>query len=210
MALQIFTDLTQGSDEWRRARAGIPTASEFATVLAKGKGGGESKTRRTYLMKLAGEILTGEPSESYSNAHMERGHAMEPEARAAYEWEHDAEAKLVGFIRNGDKGCSPDSLIGDDGMLEIKTKLPHLHLECLLRDDFPPEHIAQCQGALWVAEREWIDLAIYWPGLPLVVRRAYRDNGYIANLAGAVAAFNEELAEIVEKVRRIGGVQEAA
>lgn len=210
MALQIFTDLAQGSDEWRRARAGIPTASEFATVLAKGKGGAESKTRRTYLMKLAGEILTGEPSESYSNAHMERGHAMEPEARAAYEWEHDAEAQLVGFIRNGDKGCSPDSLIGDVGMLEIKTKLPHLHLECLLREDFPPEHVAQCQGALWVAEREWIDLAIYWPGLPLVVRRAYRDNGYIANLAGAVAAFNEELAEIVEKVRRIGAMQEAA
>lgn len=208
--MEIYRDLDQGSDEWHRARAGIPTASKFSTILAKGKGGGESKTRRTYMLQLAGEILTGEPSDSYSNGHMERGHAMEPAARDAYAFMANVEPELVGFIRNGAKGCSPDSLIGDVGMLEIKTKLPHLHLECLLRDDFPPDHVAQCQGQLWVAEREWIDLAIYWPGLPLVIRRATRDNGYIANLAGAVDAFNDELAEIVEKVRRVGGMAEAA
>jgi len=194
--MEIF-DCEQNSPEWYAARAGIPTASEFATVLAKGEG----KTRRTYLLKLAGEILTGELMESYSNSHMERGKIMEDEARDCYAFMTDADIHRVGFIKSGPKGCSPDSLIGDKGMLEIKTALPHLLIDILLKDEFPPQHKAQCQGALWVAEREWIDIAIYWPRLPLFVKRAYRDDGYIANLAGAVAAFNTELAETVERVR---------
>jgi hypothetical protein len=75
-----------------------------------------------------------------------------------------------------------------------------------LRGDFPPEHKAQCQGALWVAEREWIDLAVFWPKMPLFVQRAYRDEAYIASLRTAVAAFGEELAETVERVRKYGAV----
>jgi hypothetical protein len=207
--IQIF-DCAQGSEEWFRARAGIPTASEFATIMASGRGGGESKTRRTYMLKLAGEILTGEPMESYTNEHMERGKQMEAEARDFYAFMHDADLTSVGFIKNGPKGCSPDSLIGSDGMLEIKTKLPHLLIDVLLKDEFPAEHKAQCQGALWVAEREWIDIAVYWPKLPLFVRRAYRDEGYIANLAGAVNAFNAELLAVVERVRRYGAPLEKA
>lgn len=201
----------QGTDEWRRARAGIPTASEFGTLLASGRGGGESKTRRTYMLKLAGEIVTGEPAENFTNVHTDRGHAMEGEARDLYAFVEEIEPRQVGFIRSGRKGCSPDSLVGEVGMLEIKTKLPHLHIECLLRDDFPPEHKAQCQGALWVAEREWIDLAVYWPGLPLFVKRAFRDETYIASLSAAVDAFNAELDEIVAQVRAYGqAVKEAA
>jgi hypothetical protein len=189
----------QGSEEWFRARMGMPTASEFATVMASGRGGGESKTRRTYMLKLAGEILTGEPMENYSNAHMERGKDMEGEARDLYSFMTDAEPERVGFIVNGPKGCSPDSLLGSSGMLEVKTKLPHLLLDVLIKDQFPPEHKAQCQGALWVAEREWIDIAVYWPKLPLFVKRAYRDEPYIASLAAAVDDFNTELHEIVAR-----------
>lgn len=207
--LQILT-CEQGTEEWHRARAGIPTASEFATVMASGRGGGESKTRRTYLLKLAGEIITGQPSESYSNAHMERGHAMEPDARELYALKHDADPQLVGFVRNGMKGCSPDSLIGSAGLLEIKTKLPHLHIDCLLRGEFPAEHKAQCQGALWVCEREWIDIAVYWPKLPLFEKRAYRDEAYIRALAQAVDDFNAELADVVERVRTYGAAPLAA
>jgi hypothetical protein len=208
--MQIFRDLEQGTPEWHIARAGIPTASEFSTVMASGRGGGESKTRRTYMLKLAGEILTGEPSEGYGNGHMDRGHLLEPEARALYAFMADAEPEQVGFIRNGPKGCSPDALIGDAGMLEIKTKLPHLLLDCLIRDEFPADHKAQCQGALWVAEREWIDIAVYWPKLPLFIKRAYRDEEYITRLAESVEQFNAELAEIVAAIRRIGGLEEAA
>jgi hypothetical protein len=147
--------------------------SEASTVLAKGRGGDESKTRRTYLLKLAGEILTGAPMENYTNGHMERGKAMEAEARDLYAYYHELTADQIGFIKNGRAGCSPDSLIGENGLLEIKTTFPHLLLDILLRQEFPPQHKAQCQGALWIAEREWIDLAIYWPGLPLFVKRAY-------------------------------------
>lgn len=189
----------QGTDEWRRMRAGIPTASEFATVLAKGRSGGESKTRRTYLLKLAGERLTGEPAESYSNGHMERGKAMEAEARDAYAFMRDADYEQVGFIRNGNAGCSPDGLIDDDGMVEIKTKLPHLQLEVLLANQLPAEHVAQCQGALWIAEREWLDFVSYWPKLPLFTIRVLRDEAYIARLAEAVAGFNAELDAIVQR-----------
>ena len=200
----------QGSPEWFKLRAGLPTASEFSTVMASGKDGGASKTRRTYLLKLAGEILTGEPTESFTNPHMERGKAMEQEAREFYAFHQDAEPELVGFITNGPRGCSPDSLVGANGALEIKTKLPHLLIEALLKDAFPPEHKAQCQGVLWVAEREWIDLAVYWPKLPLLVKRAYRDEDYIRTMAAAVDAFNAELAETVERIRAYGRPVQAA
>lgn len=200
----------QGSEEWFRARMGMPTASEFATVMASGKGGGESKTRRTYMLKLAGEILTGEPMENYTNGHMERGKIMEDEARDFYSFMTDAEPQRVGFIVNGRKGCSPDSLIGDKGMLEIKTALPHILIDRLLRDEFPPEHKAQCQGQLWVAEREWIDIAVYWPKLPLFVKRAFRDEDYIAKLNVAVSEFNDELAETVDRIQRHKGQRAAA
>lgn len=194
----------QGSEEWFRSRAGMPTASEFATILASGKGGGESKMRRTYLLKLAGEILTGELMDSYSNLHMERGKAMEEEARRFYSFLADAEPQRVGFIVNGPKGCSPDSLIGEEGVLEIKTALPHILLDKLMRDQFPPEHQAQTQGELWVSEREWVDLAIYWPRLPLFVKRSYRDETYIAKLTDAVDRFNDELRATVEWIRSYG------
>ena len=173
----------------------------FATILAKGKDGGASATRKTYLYKLAGEVLTGEPAENYTNGHMERGHEMEGAARDLYAFMHDADPELVGFITNHGAGCSPDSLVDERGMLEIKTKLPHLHIEALLRDGIPPEHKAQCQGQLWLAEREWIDLAIYWPKLPLIVRRVTRDEAYIRDLAAGVAAFSDELAQLVERVK---------
>ena len=195
-------DCIQGTPEWFAARAGIPTASRFCDVMASGRGGAESKTRRTYMLKLAGEIITGEPMDSFSNVHTERGHEMEPEARNFYAFKHDCEPQLVGFIRSGNAGASPDSLIGADGLLEIKTKLPHLLLDVLLRGDFPADHRAQCQGQLWIAEREWIDLICYWPKMPPHIVRAYRDEPYIKQISAAVDQFNDELAEIVARFQQ--------
>ena len=201
----------QGSTEWYAARLGLPTASEFKTIIGVKKDAKDKVTRRLYMHKLAGEIMTGEPAESYSNAHMERGKEMEGEARKCYDFlMPGAELRRVGFIVNGPKGCSPDSLIDERGMLEIKTALPHILIDKLLRDEFPPEHKAQCQGAMWVAERDWIDIAVYWPKLPLFVKRAYREPAYIQQLAEAVDQFNAELHETVEKIRAYGGQREAA
>ena len=203
-------DCEQGSPEWFSARAGIPTASEFHTVMAKGKGGGESLTRKTYLLKLAGEIITGEPMESFTNAHMERGKAMEDEARDLYSFMTDSDPLRVGFVTNGRAGASPDSLIGDRGGLEIKTKLPHLLIDLLLKGEMPPEHKAQVQGCMWIAEREWWDFAAYWPKLPLFTKRIIRDDTYIRTIADAVDQFNEELDATVARLRAMETTERTA
>src|SRR5690348_1820958 len=127
MTVQVLV-CEQGSADWFAARLGIPTASEFSTVMAKGEG----KTRSAYMRKLAGEILTGEPMTAYSNPFMERGKLMEDEARTAYELIHNVDCERVGFITNGFKGCSPDSLIGNNGGLEIKTAEAHIQIDRLL------------------------------------------------------------------------------
>ena len=194
-------DCEQGSPEWFQARLGIPTASKFSTVMASGRGGGESKTRLDYMYDLAGEIITGNPTESYSNQFMERGKEQEDEARRLYSFERDEDLTRVGFVRNGGKGCSPDSLIGEKGALEVKSTMARLLIKIMMRGDYPPEHKAQCQGTLWVTEREWIDIAIYCPKMPLFVERIHRDEGYIRTIAGAVADFNIELRQMVEKIR---------
>lgn len=193
----------QGTDEWRRARMGVPTASEFSTVLAVGKNGGPSRERRTYMFKLAGERLTGELAESFTNKHTERGHAMEPDAREAYAFVRGVEPQQIGFVRRHDvnAGASPDSFVGDDGVLEIKTKLPHLQLETLVENKLPSEHVAQVQGLLWITGRRWCDFVSYWPNLPLFVTRVPRDEAYIARLAVAVAEFNAELSALVERFK---------
>lgn len=189
--------MPQGSPEWYAARLGLATASEFGAILAKGQG----KMRRSYMLQLAGERVTGELADRYTNRHMERGRALEAEARDAYAFVYDAEPVQVGFVRNGDVGCSPDAFLGADGLLEIKTKLPGLMVDAITRDGIPPEHQAQVQGALWITGRDWLDLCCYWPGMPLCVRRVERDEPYIATLAEEVDRFNVELTALVERVQ---------
>jgi hypothetical protein len=203
MALEII-DCEQGSEEWFRARMGIPTASQFKTVMAEGRSGNESKTRRKYLFQLVGEIITDTPMENYNNDDMLRGKEHEPLARADYAYIHDdLEVQRVGFIRNGNKGCSPDGLIGNDGMVELKSSYPHIILEAEFEDRVPSEHLRQCYGNLWIAEREWIDLMIFWPKMPeQFCKRIYRNEAEIKRIAGAVADFNGERLELLERARR--------
>lgn len=200
----VIHDVEQGTAQWFDVRKGLATASEFECLVKRGKDGKPSATRKTYMLQLAGERLTGEPPEGFFSIYTERGKALEPEARSLYAMLTDTQPQQVGFITNHGVGCSPDSFVGADGMLEIKTKAPKLLIEAILADEFCPDHVAQCQGALWVAEREWIDLAVYWPNLPPFLKRATRDEAYIANLASEVARFNDELAAIVEKIRAYG------
>jgi hypothetical protein len=196
MTVQVH-NMLQNSAEWFAARRGIPTASNFSKIMAKGKG----LTRATYMRFLAGEIITGEPGESYTSPEMERGHTMEPDARALYAFVSDNTPEIVGFITNGQKGGSPDALIGSDGLLEIKTNKPPVLIEYLDADEFPSEYKAQCQGNLWVAEREWIDIICYWPKMPSLIKRAYRDEHFIKQMADEVELFNEDLANMVSHIR---------
>lgn len=192
--LEIF-DFDQGTPEWFEARRGIPTASNFAAVLAKGQG----KTRRSYLLKLAGEAITGELAEAYTNPHMERGRAMEDEARSLYAFAQDTDPQPVGFMRRGRAGASPDSLIGGDGLVEIKTKLPHLQLDVLDRGKLPTEHVAQVQGQLWISGRQWCDFVSYWPRLPPFIVRVHRDDSYIESLRQSVDEFVAELDTYIQR-----------
>lgn len=198
--MQIL-ECAQGSAEWFEARRGLPTASEFSTVMAQGEG----KTRRKYMLQLAGEILTDEPMSTFTNAQMERGKVMEEEAGRLYAFMGDEPIRRVGFIRNGGKGASPDRLVGERGGAEVKTAEAHIQIDRLLRDKLPSEHRAQVQGNIWIAEREWWDFVSYWPKLPLFVLRVYRDDAYIKLLEAGVREFNEELVELVDKIKRLGG-----
>jgi hypothetical protein len=197
--LEIF-DVKQNTPEWFACRLGIPTASQFKTVLASGRGGGDSKTRRKYMLQLIGERRTGKPTESFSNGAMERGHEMEDEARAAYSMRYDVDLLPCGFMRRGRKGASLDRLIGTDGAAEIKTHVPHIHFEIMLAGKLPPENKAQVQGQLLVSGRAWIDLVSYWPGLPMFKFREERDSAYLAELSVAIDDFNGELDALEERI----------
>jgi hypothetical protein len=203
-----IVDCAQNSPEWDDARRGLLTASEFKTIIGAKKDAKDKLTRAKYLRKLAGERITGEPSKGFTNAAMERGHEMEDRARARYTLETGFKLARIGFVTDdkGTVGASPDSFVdGCPGGAEFKTAEPHIlieHIERAIRDPlyFPAEHVAQCQGNLWVCEREWIDIAIFWPGLPLFVKRAFRDEAYIAELRAAVDDANAEIEAIIERV----------
>ena len=200
----------QGTDAWFAARLGLPTSSMFGVILSSNKEAKDKKTRTEYMRKLAGEIITGQPMESYSNVHMERGKEQEDEARRLYSFMRDAEPIRIGFIRNGNAGCSPDSLIGERSGLEIKTALPHIQIDRLLRGTLPSEHKAQVMGNIWLSERDSWDFMSYCPRLPPLIINVPRDDEFITNLAASVAQFNEELAALVEQVRSYGSLKEAA
>jgi hypothetical protein len=205
MTIEVF-DCEQGSPEWFRCRMGIPTASEFKTIVAVRKDAREKTTRMTYMRKLAAEIIRAEPMEAgYTNAHMERGNEQEDEARDMYAFITGSDPHRVGFVRNGNKGCSPDSLIGKKGGLEIKSALSHIQLERLQNNVLPAEFRHQIQGGLWVTEREWWDFVSYCPKMRLFHLRVQRDETEIKIIAEAVDRFASELAEMVEAERSADG-----
>ena len=195
----VIHDLPQGSPEWFDLRAGMITASGMKNVLAKGKG----KTRKTYMYKLIGEVFTGEYTEGFSNAHTDRGHELEPEARALYESELDCVVSECGFMVETDinVGYSPDG-VTDDGLLEIKTRLPHLMAETLDTQKVPSEHKAQIQCGLWVTGKEWLDFVAYWPGMPVFIQRVTRDDEYIKTMGSECEQFYSEMNEIMDRISK--------
>lgn len=193
--LQIFNCI-QGSDEWHEARRGVVTASSLHKVLAKGEG----KTRRSYMYTLAGERVAGRVEQGYSNEYMERGKEDENEAIGEYEALTGEIVTPCGFMRRGDIGCSPDGLVGANGLIEGKTKNYDLHIACLDKGDVPSTHVAQVQGALWVSQREWLDFISYSKGLPLFVKRVYPDLPYHARLKVEIDDFLAELNHTIGRI----------
>lgn len=201
--MQIYETIEQGSPEWFQVRAGIVTASVMSQLIAKGQG----KTRATLMHRLIAERMTGEVEESYTNAHMERGKEQEPIARDLYLQTVDVTGREVGFIKNfediGGVGYSPDYLLVDGGIVEIKTRLGRLQVELLLDGGVPSDHKAQIQCGLWVSESEYLDFVSYSPFMPLFVKRVFRDEPYIANMKAEVIRFYDEMNEKIERIKRL-------
>ncbi len=191
---KLYKQVTQNTTEWREQRAGIPTSSQFHRIVTpKGK---SSKSADMYLFELLAERLTGELTWSASTNYMERGHDLEADAIKLYRFTREAETEPVGFVTNneGTIGASPDQLVGENGLLEIKVPKPATHIGYLLQSGTAyEEHRTQTQGQLWITEREWNDLLSYNPALPPALYRVERDEEHIADIARELAAFSQRL-----------------
>lgn len=209
MELQVF-NCDQGTPEWIESRLGVVTASEMHNVMAQPrKGETTSKTRATYMRRLASEIISGEPCSIFEgNAYTRHGHETEPKARELYTIGSALPVSQVGFLRRGRIGCSPDALVGEpdprvvaDGGAEIKCKRGDIHIEVLLTGVVPIEHQKQIQTSMYVTGREWWDFVCYTKGLPLFVQRVHRDEAMIGRIIEDSDAFIEELDELVTKIK---------
>ena len=201
----IILDVKQGTDEWKRARLGIPTASQFHRIITP-KTLKASSQAHGYMCELLAEWMLGEPlDDGAETPWMVRGTALEDEAVRWYELQRDATTTEVGLCLLDDRsaGCSPDRLVGDDGGLEIKCPSAKIHVSYLLGDP-AEDHRAQVQGALWITGRQWWDVLSYNPVMPQVLITAERDEEFIGALAEAVAAFDVRLAEAKQELIRRG------
>lgn len=197
--MDIIRDIDQVTDEWLEIRRGMITASNFSKVLS----GGAGKTRKSYLYKVAAEIITGEIAESFTNSAMEWGTATEPQARAAFEFESMLEVEEVTFIKASEYvGCSPDGLVGDNGMIEIKCPKTETQIETFISGKVPSIHKAQIQGQLWTAERDHCYFVSFDPRIngkaSYFCERVERDEEYIDNLSKEVELFTQELIKLVD------------
>jgi len=202
--MNIITDISQGSEEWKSLRLGKITASCFDKVMAKGRGNAPSKTRQSYMMQLAAEILTQQPQDSFTNQYMEWGNECEPQARSMYEFNNNVDVEEVAFITLDEfVGVSPDGLVGSDGLLEIKCPKTTTQLERFLFGEFPSTYKAQVQGQLWVSEREWCDFVSFDPRIngsaSYFEIRVDRDEDYIKTLSIEINKFKDELHELISK-----------
>lgn len=206
-----MTTPEQLSPEWFAARLGKVTASRVSDVIAKTKSG-YSASRANYMAQLVAERLTGQPQDSYTNAAMQWGIEQEPLARSAYEFRTDATVTPAWFIEHPTipmSGASPDGLIGDVGLVEIKCPNTATHIETLLGQSIPDKYAAQMQWQMACTGAKWCDFVSFDPRLPermrLFVARAHRDEDRIQFLGQEIKTF---LAELDAKVKALNELYE--
>jgi len=197
----------QRTDEWFAVRLGKVTASRMADVLSKGKSG-ESASRRNYRIELVAQRLTNQPSEPFTNAAMEWGAATEPLARVAYELKHNRDVIDIAFVEHPTIewfGCSPDGLVGENGLIEIKCPNTTTHLDWMEDGKAPSKHIPQMMAQMACTGRQWCDFVSYDPRLPedlqLFIVRVNRDQEYIDNMEVEVKKFLKEVEETINKLK---------
>ena len=201
--------MIQGSVDWFAARIGKVTASRLADVMAKIKSG-EAAARANYRAELVAERLTGVQAESYTSPDMERGTEMEPFARAAYEAHRLVMVDQVGFIDHPtipNTGASPDGLVGDKGLLEIKVPKTATHVGYLTAGVVPSKYQPQMLWQMACTGREWCDFVSYEPRLPgnlaLFVVRFERDDKRIYEMESEVLLFLNEIEQTIDKLNKL-------
>ena len=204
-----MSDIVQGTAEWHAIRVGKVTASKVADIIAK-TSKGYAATRANYAAQLITERLTGLPTEGFTNDAMRCGTETEPEARAAYEFNRAETVEQIAFVNHptiGETGASPDGLVGDHGLIEIKCPNTATHIETLIGGSVPAKYITQMQWQMACTGRKWTDFVSYDPRMPESMRffcqRVNRDNAMIAELEREVIAFlNEVRGKVIELRRR--------
>lgn len=204
--------MEQRTDDWFSARLGKVTASSLYKVLAKTKTG-YGADRGNYMTQLVLERVTGSKAESYTNASMQWGIDQEPFARAAYEASRGVLVDEVGFIPHPTieaSGASPDGLVGDDGMVEIKCPDSKTALECWLSDNpVESKYFAQMQWQMRCADRSWCDYVVFDPRMPekaqLFVTRVERDDKWLEATEKEVIKFLSEVDAKVSALNKIIG-----
>lgn len=208
--------MEQGTPEYKEARAGKVTASRIGDVLAKPRRGQqESTTRRNYLAQVACEIMTGKSAErEFQTYDMKRGIELEPRARVEYEMRRNVTVRKVGFVehpRITRAGCSPDGMVGDEGLVQFKCPIPAVHFEYIEAwkvGKVPTEYYAQVQFELGCTGRQWSDFVSYneqmADHLQLIVIRCRRDDEYIGQLEQEVERFLQDVDAQIARLPKPG------
>jgi putative phage-type endonuclease len=201
--------MQQGTEEWKQARCGRVTASRVHDIVAVTRSGGYTSGRKNYLAELVCERLTGRPAPSYQSAAMAYGTETEPEARFAYALAKGVEIEEVGFIPHpaiAMAGCSPDGLVGKDGLVEIKCGNSATHIETLLNEKIDPGYMDQMQFQMATTGRKWCDFVSFDKRLPeqmqLYIQRVSRDDKAIAKLELEITQFLIDLDATVSLLRK--------
>ena len=193
----------QGSEIWQqKARCSKVTASKITDILAKLKSGKPAAGRATYMGQLIAERLTGVKSDSFSSNSMQWGTETEPQAIAAYEFLNDVEVERIAFADHPSiefSGASPDGLLGDDGLIEVKCPNTATHIDYLISQKIPKRYIDQMQWQMACLGRKWCDFMSFDPRMPehlnKLIIRVDRDDKYIQEMEIEVIKFNSEIEE---------------
>lgn len=202
-----YLNLQQGSAEWLQERCGCVTASSICYIVTGEAKGKNSNSRLKYKLQLLSEIITGRSTEHYVSVAMDWGTENEPLARTSYEMASGVDVEQIGYVRHPSiprSGCSPDGLVGDDGLVEIKCPNTTTHLQYLLAEVVPGDYKPQMFWQMACTGRQWCDFVSYDPRLPsdfgLFIIRLQRDEKVIAEMEAEVTRFIAEVNEMAAKL----------
>jgi len=198
--MKIHKDLIQGTPEWFSIRKGKATASHAQAIGNNGKG------LDTYINQVMAEYFSSAEKEQYSNEHTERGNELEPTARSMYELENDCEVEQIGFCElNEFVGCSPDGLVGEDGMIEIKCPEDKVYFDIIINEKIDSGYMWQCQMNMFILERKWCDLIFYNPNFKksMKIFRLVPDEKMQEDLKEGFKKVEERIKELKNKYQKL-------